>query len=99
MTFAKKVAARLAQFTLLLAFVGLTSLPGSAQERATQPHIGLVQDWTHRHVIFTDTNDVQSRVKASGDPRAVMFWMKRGRLQHPNMQHPNRFGGALGLKP
>jgi hypothetical protein len=91
LTFAKKVAARLAQFTLLLAFVGLTSLPGLAQERATQPHIGLVQDWSHRHIIFTDTNDVQTRVKASGDVRALSFWVKRTR-----MQHPNRFGGALG---
>ena len=91
MTFAKKVAARLAQFALLLAFVGLTSLTGFAQKRANQPHIGLVQDWSHRHIVFTDTNDVQSRIKQSSDLRALSFWVKRARLQHPN-----KFGGALG---
>ena len=61
MTFAKEVAARLAQFTLLLAFVGLTGLPGLAQKRAIQPDIGLVQDRNDRHTVVTDTdaNDVQ----------------------------------------
>ena len=69
----------------------MTSLPGFAQERANQPHIGLVQDWTHRYIVFTDTNDVQTRIKQSSDLRAMSFWVKRARLQHPNS-----FSGALG---
>ncbi|MGA1998656.1 MAG: hypothetical protein ABSG52_01580 [Terriglobales bacterium] len=84
MTLAKKFPARLAEFTLLLAFVGLTSLPGFAQERAAQPHIGLVHDWSHRHIVFTDTNDVQTRLKQGSDLRARSSWARRTRVAQPN---------------
>ena len=73
--------------TWLRASIGLTSLPGLAQERANPPHIVLVQDWSHRHIVFTDTNDVQTRVKASSDLRALSFRVKRTRLHSPHGRH------------
>ena len=56
--------------------------------QTTPPHatLGIVSDWTHRHVLFPDSNDYAAMAKSRTDPRWVHNWF----LRHPEAWWPQR---------
>jgi len=60
----------------------------------TTPHVplGIVSDWTHRHVLFPDSNDYREVLEVRKDPR----WLHNWYLRHPEAWWPehHRLPGA-----
>ncbi len=53
------------------------------------PHVrmGIVSDWTHRHVLFPDSKDESAMARARSDPRWAQNWY----LRHPGAWWPIRY--------
>jgi hypothetical protein len=54
----------------------------------TTPHVplGIASDWTHRHVLYPDSNDYRAMSEVRKDPRWVHNWF----LRHPEAWWPER---------
>ena len=61
-----------------------TALPGQA---APHVRVGVVSDWTHRHVLYPASNDRAVTVRIQRDPRWLQDWY----LRHPEMWWPGKF--------
>lgn len=55
----------------------------------TAPHVrvGIVSDWTHRHVLYPDSKDKSAMARARSDPRWAQNWY----LRHPGAWWPIRY--------
>lgn len=66
-----------AGFLVVLALVGA---PVCCQAQEATPHsapVGFPWDWTHQHVLFTNTTDPQVSAKVRQDPRLSHHWLMR----------------------
>ena len=66
-----------AQFLLLSAFVCLAFQSLRAQDQATDGRVGLPQDWSTRHVIFTNGATPEVAAATARDPRSWINWVLR----------------------
>jgi len=53
------------------------ALPTADNSQAPGPRIPVVQDWTHRHVVFGGGGSLEARIAAARNPRAVQQWLIR----------------------
>jgi hypothetical protein len=65
------------------------ALTAQALVGQTAPHVrmGIVSDWTHRHVVYPDSKDESVMARARSDPRWVQSWY----LRHPETWWPKRY--------
>src|SRR5437879_255142 len=56
-----------------------TSYYSSAQ--SAHVRVGLPQDWSHRHVIFSNPTSIQSLLAVQQDPRFLHQWLKHNAHQ------------------
>lgn len=75
---------------LLLEAVFVTPLCG---QEATPGRIGLPQDWSARHVIFTNGASPATAALASRDPRAWVQWVRRTTPRLTRRAEPNLAAG------
>ncbi|MCU1242984.1 MAG: hypothetical protein JWO71_3710 [Candidatus Acidoferrum typicum] len=73
---------------LALAVAGIAiiaALSGSHRviAQSGQGRLGLPEDWSHRHVIFSNTRDIPLLLKIRQDPRILHQWLKQ------NVSGPN----------
>ena len=66
----------LAVVTLFLLTFAL-ALPTADNSQAPGPRISVVQDWTHRHLVFGGGGSLEGRIAAARNPRAVQQWLIR----------------------
>ncbi len=64
----------------LLAVLGL-ALVMSGQEQAPEKHVGLVTDWTSRHLVFSPPSSPLAATQVGQDPRYWQQWARRN--MHP----------------
>ena len=85
-------------FSLLVGLTVLTSGKPGADGR-----MGLVDDWTHHHVIFSNPGTMTEAIaqgryeqwhRTVNDPRYVMQWMKHNHSPLPRFQDPFRNSAA-----
>jgi hypothetical protein len=67
---------------LLVCFLSAALLPLAAQ--SSSPHLPLVSDWTHHHVLFREAKDPAANEKLRKDPRWMQAWYDR----HPEARWP-----------
>ena len=53
------------------------ALPTADNSQAPGPRISVVQDWTHRHLVFGGGGSLEGRIAAARNPRAVQQWLIR----------------------
>ena len=53
---------------------------GTMLAQAPQPHIGIVRDWSHSHVMFTNGGDATTRAAETRDPRLLHNWIYRNSM-------------------
>lgn len=82
-----------------LCLFGLFALAASAQDRdrdkdGTKEHPnGIVQDWSHRHVVYPRVGPIQSLIAVQNDPRAIQSWqqsIRRDWLRYNRWRNPHR---------
>src|ERR1700727_1110334 len=56
----------------------------SQAQVAPQAPLSIVSDWTHRHVLYPDSNDTSVTTRLQSDPR----WMQNWYLRHPEAWWP-----------
>lgn len=61
------------------------NLAGLAVAQSNAGHVSLVQDWSHRHVRYSNTGTLQQRVNLMKEPRALHTYLDRTWL--PALQH------------
>lgn len=61
----------------LLAAMLLAILGGANGQALPEGRVSLVQDWSHRHVLFSDTGTLQQRVNLMKEPRALHNYLDR----------------------
>ena len=66
-------------FLIVMLFTFISAL--RAQQRP-DGHVSLVQDWSHRHVRYSDSGTLQQRVNLMREPRALHNYLDRA--WHPN---------------
>ena len=62
------------RFHAIFIYALFLAVPGTAQTESRQ---GMPYDWTHHHVIFSNSDSSQVMADAEADPR---FWMQRARM-------------------
>jgi len=88
----------LAIVTILTAAAFCTSHRVVAQSGPAR--LGLPQDWSHRHVVFSSTQDIPLLIKVRQDPRVLHQWLRHNPLlaSHakvtPIQQPPGEFQTA-----
>jgi len=67
----------------------------SAQTRVGQIKIGLPQDWSHRHVIFSNSGAVRTRAVGQSDFRLYSRWLSRtsASLRKEGVENPYAIKG------
>lgn len=73
---------RASAFYLALALAGVAIVGGlSGSHRVIaqsgQGRLGLPEDWSHRHIVFSSTRDVPLLFKIRQDPRVLHQWLKQ----------------------
>jgi len=53
------------------------ALPTADNSQTPGPRIPVVQDWSHRHLIFGGGGSLEARIAAARNPRAVQQWLIR----------------------
>ena len=72
--------------------IWLTTL-AAVGKAAPHTRVGVVSDWTHRHVLFPDSKDASKMARLRRDPRWVQNWYNR----HPDTwwpEHHRPHGGS-----
>lgn len=69
--------------TSLVPAVGLRS-----QQQETR--IGLVQDWSHRHTVFTRIGPMREMMEVQRDPRSFLAWQSAAIAAHRNQAGENQ---------
>lgn len=74
------------------------ALPTADNGQTPGPRISVVQDWSHRHLIFGGGGSLEALVAAARDPRARNQWLLRnhGRFQAARDSNRNSDPFALG---
>jgi len=67
-------------------FFGLliSNLAALGQSTAPRVPVGVVSDWTHRHLLYPESSDVFKKARLQSDPR----WMQNWYLRHPEAWWP-----------
>ena len=82
-----------------LCFFSLFALAASAQDKdrdkdGTKEHPnGIVQDWSHRHVVYPRVGPIQSLIAVQNDPRAIQSWqqsIRRDWRRYNRWRNPHR---------
>ncbi len=80
---------------LLISSFAVAQTDTRADTPSPEGHVGLPIDWSHRHLIFTNSPaSVEHAFKASQDPRAYAAFLKRMRSQRKSA----KLGNAKGRK-
>jgi hypothetical protein len=70
----------LAKWVIAFAFFGCLSSAARAQQQFPPgERIGLPWDWSHEHLVFSNTDDPAVREIIQQDPRAFHQWLRRSR--------------------
>ncbi len=101
-------------FTLLgaaiLAFVLIGGRESQAQvnpaDGASPMRLSVVNDWSNRHILFTNGGTPENIAAAQRDPRMLNNWLHRnagllglGRLPEPNASSMDEFSAPAGTSP
>jgi hypothetical protein len=71
-------------FLFLVLIYGGQARLAWAQEPAAEPEpIGFPWDWSHEHVVFSHTSDLEVAALIQQDPRAFHQWLRRNRTLSP----------------
>src|ERR671925_4146 len=62
---------------LFLVALGGCMLYAAIASAQTPSRMGLVEDWSQMHVIFTNGGSPEAVARAQADPRSLQQWLKR----------------------
>ena len=65
-------------------------------EAAAHPN-GIVQDWSHRHVVFPRVGPIEGLIAVQRDPRALLSWQAEVRRDWHRSRFPYRPRGAQSV--
>jgi hypothetical protein len=86
-------ASRLALCALsMLSLFGLRAYGQDRDSSETNDHPnGIVQDWSHRHVVYPRVGPIQSLIALQHDSRAILSWQAAIREDWHRARNPRRF--------
>jgi len=61
-----------------------SSIPNSPTSRLSAPQIGIIQDWSTQHVIYTRNGSVDDMLKVRNDPRFLNSYLLHYKREHPS---------------
>jgi hypothetical protein len=65
-------------------WLSISSVTMTAQTASPHIPLGIVSDWSHRHLLYPDSSDVFQRARIQDNPRWVQNWY----LRHPDAWWP-----------
>jgi len=74
------------------------ALPTADNSQTPGPRIPVVQDWSHRHLVFGGGGSLEALVAAARDPRARNQWLLRNRGRFQAARDSNRSNDPFALR-
>ena len=61
-----------------------SSIPDASNPHLSAPQVGIIQDWSTQHVIYTRNGSVDDMLKVRNDPRFLNSYLLHYKREHPS---------------
>src|SRR5208283_745145 len=65
-----------------------SSIPDASAPHLSAPQVGIIQDWSTQHVIYTRNGSVDDMLKVRTDPRFLNSYLLHYKREHPSQIQP-----------